>query len=214
MSARIAIVDYNVGNLPSVYKAFKAVGLDPIVTNDAEVIAGVDGLVLPGVGAFAACMNNLKERELVEPVKAFAASGRPLLGICVGHQLLFEVGREFGDHPGLGLLKGEVTRLPESVKVPQIGWNLVEPVQSEHPIFEGLREPYYAYFVHSYAAEHADPTDIAATTDYGRVFPAVVAKTNIVGIQFHPEKSSRAGLQMLANFGRIVCPSSSIPQSI
>lgn len=214
MTRRIAIVDYNAGNLPSVYKAFKAVGYDPIVTADPGVIAGVDGLVLPGVGAFAACMANLTERGLAEPVKAFADSQRPLLGICVGHQLLFEVGREFGTHRGLGLLKGEVTRLPATVKVPQIGWNLVEPVQAAHPIFDGLPEPYYAYFVHSYAADGADPADVAATTDYGRVFPAVAARGNIVGIQFHPEKSSRAGLQMLANFGRMVCAWSSTPQSI
>lgn len=211
----IAIVDYNVGNLPSVQKAFRAVGYETVITSDPEVIDAADGLILPGVGAFAAAMENLAGHGLVDPVKAYAASGRPLLGICVGLQLLFEVGEEFGETPGLGLLPGRITRLPATVKLPQIGWNLVEPAKPDHYIFDGLTEPYYAYFVHSFAAEHGDPGDIAATTDYGRVFPSVVARGNVVGVQFHPEKSSRAGLQMLANFGRLVCGSSnSSPRSI
>lgn len=211
----IAIVDYNVGNLPSVQKAFQAVGYETVITSDPKVIDAADGLILPGVGAFAAAMENLAGHGLVGPVKAYAASGRPLLGICVGLQLLFEVGEEFGETPGLGLLPGRITRLPATVKLPQIGWNLVEPARPDHYIFEGLTEPYYAYFVHSFAAEAGDPGDIAATTDYGRVFPSVVARANVVGVQFHPEKSSRAGLQMLANFGRLVCGSSnSSPRSI
>ncbi len=207
--SRIVIVDYDVGNLPSVQKAFRAVGHEPVVTADPAVIESADGLVLPGVGAFGACMANLERFGLVEPVKRYAQSGRPLLGICVGLQLLFEAGEEFGTTPGLGLLKGRITRLPSTVKLPQIGWNLVEPVQQAHPIFEGLREPFYAYFVHSYAAEADDPADVAAITEYGRAFPSVVARDNLIGIQFHPEKSSRVGLQMLANFGRIVCRSNS-----
>lgn len=210
----ITIVDYNVGNLPSVQKAFQAVGYETLITSDPEEIAAADGLVLPGVGAFAAAMENLAGHGLVDPVKAYAASGRPLLGICVGLQLLFEVGEEFGETRGLGLLPGRITRLPATVKLPQIGWNLVEPARPDHYIFHGLAEPYYAYFVHSFAAEAADPGDIAATTDYGRVFPSVVARGSVVGVQFHPEKSSRAGLQMLANFGRLVCGSNSSPRSI
>jgi len=210
----IAIVDYDMGNLPSVQKAFKAVGYDTVVTADPAVIESAGGLVLPGVGAFANGMQNLTARGLISLLRRYAASGRPLLGICVGLQLMFEVGEEFGETPGLGLLKGRITRLPSTVKLPQIGWNMVEPVQASHPIFEGLTEPYYAYFVHSYAAEFTDPADVAAVTDYGRLFPAVVARENLVGIQFHPEKSSRAGLQMLSNFGRIVCRSSSIQPSI
>lgn len=206
---KIVMIDYDVGNLPSVQKAFRAVGHEVVTTADPAEIASADGLVLPGVGAFAACMRNLTAYGLVQPVLEYAASGRPLLGICVGHQLLFEVGEEFGVTAGLGLLKGRVTRLPSTVKLPQIGWNLVEPVQSAHPIFEGLAEPYYAYFVHSFAADETDPGVIAATTDYGRLFPSVVAHQNLIGIQFHPEKSSRVGLQMLANFGRIVCHSHS-----
>lgn len=210
----IAIVDYNMGNLPSVQKAFKAVGYETEVTADPAAIAAADALVFPGVGAFGAGMQNLAERGLVEPLRAYAASGRPLLGICVGLQLLFEVGEEFGETPGLGVLKGRITRLPSTVKLPQIGWNLVEPVRPDHYIFEGLTEPYYAYFVHSFAAECVAAKEIAATTEYGRVFPSVVTRDNVVGIQFHPEKSSRAGLQMLANFGRHVWASHSSPQSI
>lgn len=212
--ARLVIADFNMGNLPSVYKAFRAGGFEAEVTADPAVIMQADGLILPGVGAFAAGMRNLAERGLAEPVRAYAATGRPLLGICVGMQLLFETGEEFGGAAGLGLLRGRVAKLPDSVKLPQIGWNLVEPVQAGHPVFDGLAEPYYAYFVHSFAAIEVDPADVAATTDYGRVFPSVVARGNVVGIQFHPEKSSRAGLQMLANFGRMVCASSSTPQSI
>lgn len=210
----IAIVDYNVGNLPSVQKAFKAVGFETAITSDPEAIAAADGVVLPGVGAFGHAMESLAACGLVEPVRRYIASGRPMLGICVGLQLLFEVGEEFGETPGLGLLPGRVTRLPGRVKLPQIGWNLVEPVQREHPILAGVQEPFYAYFVHSFAAEAADPADIAATTDYGRVFPSMVARGNLVGVQFHPEKSSEAGLQLLANFGRMVWTSNSTPQSI
>jgi glutamine amidotransferase len=210
--AQIIIVDYGVGNLPSVQKAFRAVGYEAAISDDPSAILGADGLVLPGVGAFGACMANLAERGLVETVGQFVASGRPLLGICVGMQLLFEAGEEFGLTPGLGLLKGRVVRLPDSVKLPQIGWNLVEPMRS-HPIFDGLEEPFYAYFVHSYAACEADPADVIGITEYGRRYPSVVARENVIGIQFHPEKSSRKGLQMLANFGRIVCSPSTLPST-
>ncbi|MGE5672685.1 MAG: imidazole glycerol phosphate synthase subunit HisH [Mycobacterium leprae] len=210
---QIVIVDYDMGNLPSVQKAFKAVGYDTVVTADQSVIADADGLVLPGVGAFAAGMRHLAERDLVQAVREYAYSGRPLLGICVGMQLLFEVGEEFGETPGLGLLEGRVTRLPDTVKLPQIGWNQVDPVK-EHPIFAGVESPFYAYYVHSFAADQVEAEDIAAVTEYGRTFPAMVARENLIGIQFHPEKSSRVGLGLLANFGRIVCHSNSTPRSI
>lgn len=213
-TARIVIVDFNMGNLPSVYKAFRAVGYDPVITSDPSAIDSADGLVLPGVGAFANGMHNLAERGLGESIRAYAASGRPLLGICVGMQILFEVGEEFGETRGLGILRGRITKLPAAVKLPQMGWNLVEPVRQDHPIFTGLTEPYYAYFVHSFAADGVEPADVAAVTDYGRVFPSVVARGNVMGTQFHPEKSSRAGLRMLANFGRLVCASNFSRQSI
>lgn len=200
----IVIIDYDMGNLASVQNAFKALGYPTEVTSDPAVVAAAAGVVLPGVGAFGYGMRNLAQRDLIRPLKEYAASGRPLLGICVGLQLLFEEGEEFGITPGLGLLQGRITRLPDTVKLPQMGWNTVDVAQRAHPIFGGLPASYYAYFDHSYAADGVDAAAVAATTDYGRVFPCVVAQGNIVGIQFHPEKSSRAGLQMLRNFGREV----------
>lgn len=210
----IVIVDYDMGNLASVRNALRAVGQEPVISAEPGAVRAAKAIILPGMGAFGNGMAKLKERGLVEPVLAVAASGRPVLGICLGMQLLLEYGEEFGAGPGLGLLNGRATRLPDTVKLPQIGWNLVEPVQPAHPLFAGLGEPCYAYFDHSYAADQMDPADVAATTDYGRVYPSVVARDNILGIQFHPEKSSRAGLQMLANFGRIVCDSNSTRPSI
>lgn len=210
MPARIVIVDYDMGNLYSVRNAFKAVGYPAEVSADPASVLHADGIVLPGMGAFGNGMRKLAERGLDEAVREFAASGRPLLGICLGMQLLFDYGEEFGGGVGLGLLSGRATKLPYTVKLPQIGWNVVEPVAKAHPIFAGLDKPYYAYFDHSYAADAVAPEDIAAVTDYGRVYPSVVARRNVIGIQFHPEKSSRVGLQMLTNFGRIVCNSLSI----
>ncbi|MDF2629903.1 MAG: hisH [Symbiobacteriaceae bacterium] len=209
MAARIVIVDYDMGNLQSVRNAFKAVGYQAEISPDPASVLHADGIVLPGMGAFGNGMRKLAERDLIDPILEFATGGRPVLGICLGMQLLFEYGEEYGGGPGLGLLTGRATRLPDTVKLPQIGWNLVEPVAAAHPIFEGLDQPYYAYFDHSYAAADVAPADVAAVTDYGRVFPSVVARRNIIGIQFHPEKSSRVGLQMLTNFGRIVCHSRS-----
>ncbi|HEY8347735.1 MAG TPA: imidazole glycerol phosphate synthase subunit HisH [Symbiobacteriaceae bacterium] len=212
--SRIVIVDYDTGNLASVRNALKTVGQEAVISSDPAVVQAAEALVLPGVGAFGSGMAKLRARGLVEPVLAVAAAGRPILGICLGMQLLFEYGEEAGAGPGLGLLKGRVTRLPEGLKLPQIGWNLVEPVRREHPILEGLSQPFYAYFDHAYAVAQEDPADVVATTEYGRVYPSVVARGNIIGIQFHPEKSARVGLKMLQNFGRIVCRLSSIPQSI
>jgi imidazole glycerol-phosphate synthase subunit HisH len=212
--SKIVIVDYDMGNLFSVRNALKAVGYDPLISENPVDLQNADGIIMPGMGAFGNGMRKLADRGLVEAVRAFAVSGKPLLGICLGMQLLYAEGEEFGAGPGLGLLKGKATKLPGTVKLPQIGWNVVEPVQKDHPIFEGIDRPYYAYFDHSYAAEFVDPADVAATTDYGRAFCSVAARANILGIQFHPEKSSKVGLQMLANFGRIVCRSNSIPQSI
>ncbi|MBY6274449.1 MAG: imidazole glycerol phosphate synthase subunit HisH [Bacillaceae bacterium] len=204
---RIAIVDYGMGNLASVRNAFRAVGYAAEISADPAAVAEADGIVLPGVGAFGTGMRNLAERGLAEAVRAVAAGGRPVLGICLGMQLLFEEGEESGAGPGLGLLPGRVTRLPDSVKLPQIGWNLVEVVQPQHPVFAGLPSTYWAYFDHAYAADVVDSEAVLATTDYGRIYPSVVGRGNLIGIQFHPEKSSRVGLQMLSNFGRFVCSS-------
>lgn len=212
--ARIVIVDYDMGNLASVRNAFKAVGYAAEVSPEPAAVAGADGIVLPGMGAFGNGMRKLGERGLIEAIKGFVASGRPTLGICLGMQLLYEEGEEYGAGPGLGLLAGRATRLPDSVKLPQIGWNQVEPVQPAHPIFAGIPAGYWAYFDHSYAADAVKPDEVLATTDYGRVYPSVVGRDNLIGIQFHPEKSSRVGLQMLSNFGGLVCDSISTRQSI
>lgn len=210
---KLVIVDYDMGNLFSVRNALKAVGYEAEISPDPGTVADADGIILPGMGAFGNGMAKLAERGLDEAVKAYAASGRPVLGICLGMQLLFEEGEEYGAGAGLGLLAGKATRLPASVKLPQIGWNVVEP-RLNHPIFAELPESYYAYFDHSYAADGVAESDIAAVTDYGRVYPSVVARHNIIGIQFHPEKSSKVGLQMLRNFGGIVCDSRSTRPSI
>lgn len=212
--ARIVIVDYDMGNLASVRNAFKAVGYEAEISAEPADVAAADGIVLPGMGAFGNGMRKLAERGLDQAVRAFHTSGRPTLGICLGMQLLYEEGEEYGAGPGLGLLKGRTTRLPNTVKLPQIGWNLVDPVQGQHPILNGLADSYWAYFDHSYAADAVDPAEVLATTDYGRVYPTVVGRDNLIGIQFHPEKSSRAGLQMLSNFGRLVCNSISTRPSI
>jgi glutamine amidotransferase len=204
----IVIVDYDMGNLASVRNALKAVGYEAEISPDPAVVGAADGIIMPGMGAFGNGMRKLGERGLIDAVRAFAASGKPLLGICLGMQLLYAEGEEFGAGPGLGLLKGKATRLPDAVKLPQIGWNVVEPVQTAHPIFEGLDKTFYAYFDHSYAADAVDPADVAATTEYGRVYCSVAARNNILGIQFHPEKSSKVGLHMLANYGRAVDSSS------
>lgn len=212
--ARIVIVDYDMGNLASVRNALKAVGYEAEISPDPAVVAEADGILLPGMGAFGNGMRKLGERGLIGAVRDFYAGGRPLLGICLGMQLLYEEGEEYGAGPGLGLLTGRATRLPDSVKLPQIGWNLVDPVQPAHPIFAGIPASYWAYFDHTYAADTVNPAEVLATTDYGRVYPSVVGRANLIGIQFHPEKSSRVGLQMLANFGRLVCDSISTRQSI
>lgn len=199
---KLVIVDYDMGNLPSVQKAFRAVGYEALISSDPADVETADAVMLPGVGAFGAGMRNLHRLGLVEPLRRFAASGKPFAGICVGMQLLFEVGEEFGEHEGLSLLPGRVTLLGGGIKLPQIGWNQVAP-QTDHPILKGLGRAFWAYFVHSYAAEGVCSEDVAATTEYGRVFPSMVARGNIVGAQFHPEKSSTAGLQILKNFAEM-----------
>lgn len=200
---RIAIVDFGLGNLPNVQKALIRAGVPAEITTDPAAVAAADGIVLPGVGAFARGMENLVQAGLAEPVAAAARAGTPLLGICVGMQMLFTAGEEFLESRGLDLLPGRVTMLPGQVKLPHIGWNQAEP-QYRHPLFAGLPDRFWAYFVHSFAAEVDDPADAAALTDYGRRFPSVVARGNVMGTQFHLERSSAAGITMLENFGRLV----------
>jgi imidazole glycerol-phosphate synthase subunit HisH len=197
----LAIVDYGMGNLRSVQKAFERLGHAAEVTRDPERIASAPGVVLPGVGAFGACMTNLGVLGLVEPVKYAIASGRPFLGICLGMQLLFEESEEFGPVAGLGVLPGRVVRFaadPER-KIPHMGWNALRIVQAA-PTLAGIDDGAYVYFVHSYYPVPADPAVVATTTPYGPEFASSVARDNLFACQFHPEKSQQVGLRMLDNF--------------
>lgn len=195
----IALVDYGIGNLRSVQKALEHVGADMRLTEEPATIRAADKVVLPGVGAFGDGMNGLRERGLVEVVREVAARGTPLLGICVGMQVLFEWSEERGEHQGLGILPGRVKRFQVGdLKVPQTGWNQVRPTR-DHPLFAGLPDGAYAYFNHGYCCE-ARPDDTLATTDYGGLYPSVVGRGRVYGIQFHPEKSQSVGLLLLRNF--------------
>ncbi|MBD3796871.1 MAG: imidazole glycerol phosphate synthase subunit HisH [Campylobacterales bacterium] len=199
----IAIVDYNMGNLASVQNAFAKLGKDTVVEIDPEKFKEYDKLILPGVGAFGDAMEHLRERNMINAIKEFAASGKPMLGICLGMQLLFQSSEEFGNHEGLGLIKGKVTRFDESkfeekLKVPHMGWNRM--FTKEHPLFKGLDDMHYLYFVHTYHVNCDDENDIIGRTNYGYEFTSAVAHNNIMGIQPHPEKSHENGLQILKNF--------------
>jgi glutamine amidotransferase len=199
-----ALIDYGSGNLRSAEKALARAGADVTVTSDPAIVARAERIVLPGVGAFADCMAGVKSIPgMVEALEdAVLKQGRPFLGICVGMQLLADVGREFGDHPGLGWIAGEVVRLAPSdttLKIPHMGWNeliLREP----HSLLAGIETGAHAYFVHSYEFRAASSADVLATTDYGGPVTAMIARGNIAGTQFHPEKSQAVGLKLLANF--------------
>ena len=210
--AMIAIIDYGMGNLRSVHKAFAAVGHDAVVTREPDILNKASHLVLPGVGAFADCMANLAQYGLIEPIRKGIASGKPFLGICLGLQLLFTESEEFGMHKGLDILPGKVRRFPfehgsdtttlsESslLKVPHMGWN---ELALEHvaPPLHDVPARAHVYFVHSYYVEPLDPSVIATTTDYGRPFVSSIWRENIFACQFHPEKSQTVGLQIVKNF--------------
>jgi glutamine amidotransferase len=205
--SQIAVIDYDMGNLRSVQKALERVGARAVVTRDPDVIAASEGAVLPGVGAFGMCMENLRRYGLVEPVKIFVASGRPFLGICVGMQILFDESEEFGPVAGLGLLPGRVVRFADDAagtrKVPQMGWNTLE-IRRRAPHLAGVPDQSYVYFVHSYYPVPADDDIVAATTDYGVQFASVVWRDNVFATQFHPEKSQVVGLRLLGNFAAMV----------
>jgi imidazole glycerol-phosphate synthase subunit HisH len=195
----IAIIDYGVGNLRSVEKAFAAMGCDAAVSDDEKLLREAERLVLPGVGAFASCMRSLRERGFESLVRERAAAGTPLLGICVGMQMLFDVSDEFGTTEGLGLLPGRVRRFETELVVPQVGWNRIHQKQ-KHALFEGVEEGSFCYFVHSFYCEPANPEVAIGETEYGVRYASVVAHNNICGVQFHPEKSQQIGLRMLKNF--------------
>ena len=199
----IAIIDYNMGNLASVQNAFAKLGEETVVESDPEKFQEYDKLVLPGVGAFGDAMEHLQERKMVDAIKNFAKSGKPMLGICLGMQLLFESSEEFGSHKGLSLIKGKVVKFKkqnfdEALKIPHMGWNRM--FTKKHPLFENLDDEHYLYFVHTYHAVCEDEKDIIGETYYGYKFTSAVAHNNIMGIQPHPEKSQDNGLKILENF--------------
>jgi len=199
---KLIIVDYGAGNLRSVAIALARLGLDPLIASEPEAVDNADVVILPGVGAAADTMSNLAQRRLVAPIREYIASGRPFLGICMGLQVLFSVSEEGGEHPCLDILPGRVRRLPDGLKVPQMGWNRVRQ-RSSHPIFDGIPDGAFFYFVHSYYAHPEDPSVVIGETDYGVTFPAIVAKDNIIATQFHPEKSAESGLRLYENFLRM-----------
>ena len=205
-SARpLAVVDYGMGNLRSVQKAFERLGHAAEVTRDPRVVREAPGVVLPGVGAFGACMRNLERYGLADPVRDVLAGGRPFLGICLGMQLLFDESDEFGPVPGLGVLPGRVVRFPDAAerKVPHMGWNTLRQHRAS-ALFDGIEDEAYVYFVHSYYVRPSAPDAVAATTPYGEDFASCVIREPLVACQFHPEKSQRVGLRLLDNFVRHV----------
>lgn len=198
----ITIIDYGMGNLRSVQKAFEATGVSAQLSSDPDIIIKADKLVIPGVGAFGDAMANLQSMNLVDPIKEKVASGTPFMGICLGLQLLFTTGEEKGVHKGLGIIPGKVVHFPQGEKVPHIGWNQVTFKQSS-PLMHGIKENEFFYFVHSYYVQPDDTSAILAETEYGVTFTSMIAQDNVFGIQCHPEKSQEAGLQVLKNFTRI-----------
>ncbi|MDO5411723.1 MAG: imidazole glycerol phosphate synthase subunit HisH [Lachnospiraceae bacterium] len=200
----IAIIDYDAGNLKSVEKALISLGEETVITRDPAVILAADKAILPGVGAFGDAMQNLRNFGLVEVIKEFAASTKPFLGICLGLQLLFEHSEESPGAEGLGILKGDILRIPpcEGLKIPHMGWNSLD-INPNARLFKGIPQGTYVYFVHSYYLKAEDEAIVAATTDYSTRIHASVESGNVFACQFHPEKSSTAGLRILKNFAAL-----------
>ncbi len=199
--SRIAIIDYQMGNLRSVQKGFEKVGHEAVITSDPAELAKAERIVLPGVGAFGDAIAELRRRDLVNPIKDAISSGKPFLGICLGLQLLFEVGYENGEYEGLGILRGKCIRfdLPHEFKVPHMGWNR-GTIKQQAPILKDTADGTFFYFVHSYYVVPEDPSLIAIEADYGHPFCAAVWKDNLFATQFHPEKSQGEGLKLLKAF--------------
>ncbi len=202
----VAIVDYGVGNLFSLKSSLSMIGADALVTGNAADLEAADKIILPGVGAFEDAANKLRATGLDAVVTAQAGAGKPLLGICLGMQLLFERSFEYGEHRGLGLIPGDVVdmrgRIPKELKVPHIGWNALKFKQPEHPLLRYIGEGDFVYFVHSFYADNCAPATLA-TTEYGVELTAAVGRSNVLGCQFHPEKSGGVGLNILRAFCEI-----------
>ena len=202
----ICIIDYGIGNLRSIEKAFEAVGASVVRSDQISELERASHIVLPGVGAFGACADEVRKRGLIEPIKKTIAEGKPFLGVCVGMQLLFELSEEMGEHAGIGILPGRVVRFDAQhgegsrpLKIPHMGWNRLHLHRSS-ALLEGLSEDPFFYFVHSFHASPDKDSDILASCSYGIDFPAIVERNNVFGVQFHPEKSHQNGLQILRNF--------------
>ncbi len=208
--ADVVIVDYGAGNLRSVARAVAHAGIEPLVTAEASAIPGARALIVPGVGAAEDTMAHLRQGGLDGPIIDYIASGKPFLGVCMGMQALFEVSEEGGRHECLGVLGGRIVRFPYGMTVPHMGWNTVH-LERPHPVFEGIAQDDYFYFVHSYHGVPADPSVVIGSTEYeGVTFPAVVGRDNFIATQFHPEKSGRSGLRLYANFLRLALEHGSI----
>jgi glutamine amidotransferase len=199
---QVVIVDYGAGNLRSVARAVAKQGYEPLVSCEARAIASAKALIVPGVGAAADTMRNLQDGGLVDPIKEYIASGRPFLGVCMGQQALLSVSEEGGEHRCLDVIPGRVKRLPSGQKVPHMGWNRVYQ-RVAHPVFEGIEDGAYFYFVHSFYPAPDDPAVIIGETEYGVRFGSVLAQGNVVATQFHPEKSGDDGLRFYGNFLRL-----------
>ncbi|MCY4233139.1 MAG: imidazole glycerol phosphate synthase subunit HisH [Bacteroidetes bacterium] len=201
----IAIIDYGIGNLRSIERALQHVSDHVVRTDNPETILQAQRLILPGVGAFGACIEEVRKRQLEQPIIDAVARKIPFLGVCVGMQMLFETSSELGIHAGLGLMKGHIRELspPDSaLKVPHMGWNIVKPL-CQNVLFDGIPDHAYCYFAHSFYATENDPNDVIASTEYGEELPVAFASDHVYGVQFHPEKSHNIGLRILSNFATL-----------
>lgn len=199
----IAVLDYGIGNLHSAQKALEHVGADARLTADHDLIAAADGVVLPGVGAFGACMEALRDADLEAPALAAVASGRPFLGICVGMQMLFTSSEEAPEVDGLDVIQGVVRWIPPGPKIPQMQWNRLDLLHRDDPMLAGLGDDAWMYFVHSLHGVPDDPAVVAATVEYGATLNAAFRLSNVFAVQFHPEKSSAPGIRLVRNFARV-----------
>jgi glutamine amidotransferase len=198
---RIVILDYGAGNLRSVARAVEHAGFPADVSADPRALEGADAVVMPGVGAAADTMRNLEEHGFVEPLRRYIVDGRPFLGVCMGYQALLDVSEEGGEHSCLGIVSGRVRRFDRTagLKIPHMGWNRVEQVR-QHPVFDGIPDGSYFYFVHGYYPEPEDASVVIGRTEYGVTFGSAIARNGLVATQFHPEKSGAAGLRLYRNF--------------